>query len=58
MYCNIIDVALCRWRFCIHTVSKGHIVSVALGPPEDVVDAWGVSFLTDGPVMHPCASVC
>ncbi|DBA75445.1 TPA: hypothetical protein ACH3X1_010702 [Trebouxia sp. C0004] len=33
---------LLRWRFAIQMLGEQHVVSVALGPPEDVVDAWGV----------------
>lgn len=38
---NCISISICRWRFCVHMLGK-HVVAVALGPPEDVVDAWGV----------------
>lgn len=30
-----------RWRFSVQGMGD-HMVAVALGPPEDVVDAWGV----------------
>ena len=30
-----------RWKFSVQAVGD-HVVAVALGPPEDVVDAWGV----------------
>ena len=32
----------CRWRFTLQELGKGHWVSVARGPPEDIVDAWQV----------------
>lgn len=31
-----------RWRFFLHELRNGHWVSVARGPPEAIVDAWGV----------------
>ena len=31
-----------RWRFFLHELHNGHWVSVARGPPEVIVDAWGV----------------
>lgn len=40
-----VKLMLCRWKFYVHSLGRGHIVSVALGPPEDVVDAWGVRSL-------------
>lgn len=30
----------CRWRFHLQELSDGHWVSVARGPPENIVDAW------------------
>ena len=39
-------MCLCRWRFRVHVMGD-HVVAVALGPPEDVVDAWGV-------LHYPC----
>ena len=30
-----------RWAFHSQRLSGGHWVSVARGPPEDIVDAWG-----------------
>lgn len=29
-----------RWRFFLQELSDGHWVSVARGPPENIVDAW------------------
>ena len=29
-----------RWRFHLQELSDGHWVSVARGPPENIVDAW------------------
>ena len=31
-----------RWRFVLQELGNGHWVSVARGPPEDIVDAWQV----------------
>ena len=38
---TLLSSLTCRWRFSVQAV-VGHMVAVALGPPEDVVDAWGV----------------
>jgi hypothetical protein len=37
-----VDDVLCRWRFFLHELRNGHWVSTARGPPEVIVDAWGV----------------
>ena len=29
-----------RWRFFLQELANGHWVSVARGPPENIVDAW------------------
>ena len=29
-----------RWRFFLQELTDGHWVSVARGPPENIVDAW------------------
>ena len=29
-----------RWRFHLQELTDGHWVSVARGPPENIVDAW------------------
>ncbi len=36
---------LSRWRFSSQEFAEGHWVSVALGPLDAIVDAWGVSLL-------------
>ena len=45
--------AACRWRFSVQSLGD-HVVSVALGPPEDVVDACGVSFQACLEHAHAC----
>ncbi len=40
-----------RWRFSVQMLGQQHVVSVALGPPEDIIDAWGVS-------PHPLNCAC
>src|SRR5579875_3387314 len=32
--------AVRRWRFFLQELAHGHWVSVARGPPENIVDAW------------------
>ncbi len=34
------DKWCCRWRFHLQELTDGHWVSVARGPPENIVDAW------------------
>jgi len=38
-----------RWRFVLQELGNGHWVSVARGPPEDIVDAWQAR----PPRLHP-----
>ncbi len=47
-----------RWRFAIQMLGEQHVVSVALGPPEDVVDAWGVSCHQSCPSCQSYHTVC
>lgn len=38
---TLLGPLMCRWSFTVQVLGD-HVVAVALGPPEDVVDAWGV----------------
>lgn len=40
----------CRWRFVVQELSRGHMVSVARGPPDAAVDAIGVRLCCEYPL--------
>ncbi|KAK9846417.1 hypothetical protein WJX81_003371 [Elliptochloris bilobata] len=42
-----------RWRFTLQELGNGHWVSVARGPPEDIVDAWQEFSAT---LLYPCTA--